>query len=125
MSMITVPPFLLKRLYVKGSLRNNDQGFQFELRNTLGSGYGTELLPLTLDGKELPKERSYFVLNTEEIPFSAVSQDKPFTLAINKTLKILIKGVTLSEGPHKLGFSFVAQGLGKLGFEVTDLVSNP
>lgn len=121
--MIVVPQFLLRRLYVKGSLRNNDPGFQFELKNTLGSGYGNELLPLTLDGEELPKESSYFVLGAEETPFSAVSKDKPFTLAMNKTVTILVKGVTLSEGPHKIGFSFVAQGLGKLGFEVTDLVS--
>ena len=124
MNMITVPPFLLKRLYVKGSLRNNDQGFQFELRNTLGSGYGTELLPLILDGRELRKEASYFVLDSEEVPFPAVSKDKPFTLAMNKILTVLVYGVTLPEGPHKLGFGFVAQGLGKLGFEVTDLVTN-
>ena len=122
--MIIVPSFLLKRLYIKGSLRNKDQGFQFELKNTLGSGYGTELLPLTLDGKELPKESSYFIVDTEEIPFSTVSKDKPFTLAMNKPLTILSKRVTLSEGPHKIGFRFVAQGLGKLGFEVTDLVTS-
>ncbi len=122
--MITVPSFLLKRLYVKGSLRNNDNGFQFELKNSLGSGYGNELLPLTLDGEELPKERSYFVLGGEEIPFSAISRDNPFTLAMNKAVTILVKGVTLSEGPHKIGFSFVAQGLGKLGFEVADLISS-
>ncbi|MBM4433228.1 MAG: hypothetical protein FJ025_04440 [Chloroflexi bacterium] len=121
--MILVPSFLLKRLYVKGSLRNNEQGFQFELKNTLGSGYGNELLPLTLDGKELPKENSYFRSDAEEISFSAVSKDKPFTLAMNKTLTILVKGVTLSEGPHKIGMSFVAEGLGKLGFDVTDMVS--
>jgi len=77
-----------------------------------------------LDGKELPKENSCFVLDTEEIPFPTVSKDKPFTLAMNKTSTILVKGVTLSGGPHKIGLSFVAQGLGKLGFEVTDLVSN-
>ncbi|MFQ6121550.1 MAG: hypothetical protein ACE5LA_00600 [Dehalococcoidales bacterium] len=123
--MITVPPFLLKRLYVRGSLRNNEQGFQFELKNTLGSGYGVELLPLTLDGNELPKGDSYFVLDSEEIPFSAVSKDRPFTLAMNKTSTILVKGTALSEEPHKIGFSFVAQGLGKLGFEVTDLVTSP
>lgn len=122
--MITVPSFLLKRLYVKGSLRNNDHGFQFELKNTLGSGYGNELLPLTLDGKELPKESSYFILDNEETPFSAIGKDKPFTLVMNKIATILVKGVTLPEGPHKIGFSFVAQGLGKLGFEVTDLVSS-
>ena len=121
--MILVPSFLLKRLYVKGSLRNNAQGFQFELKNTLGSGYGNELLPLTLDGEELPKESSYFISDAEEIAFSAVSKDKPFTLAMNKILTILVKGVTLSEGPHKIGMSFVAEGLGKLGFDVTDMVS--
>ena len=114
--MITVPSFLLKRLYVKGGLRNNDQGFQFELKNTLGSGYANELLPLTLDGKELPKESSYFVVDAEEVPFSAVTKERPFTLAKNKTSTILVKGITLSEGPHKIGFS-----LGKLGFDVADL----
>jgi len=121
--MITVPPFLLKRLYMKGSLRSNEQGFQFELKNTLGSGYGTELLPVTLDGNEVPIENSYFALDTEIIPFSAIGKDKPFTLAMNKKVTILVKGMTLSEGPHKIGFSFVAQGLGKLGFEVADLVA--
>lgn len=121
--MISVPSFLLKRLYVKGSLQNNEQGFQFQLKNTLGSGYGNELLPLTLDGKELPKDSSYFVLDAEEVPFSAISQERPFTLAMNKILTIVVKGVTLAEGAHRIGFSFVAQGLGKLSFEVTDLVS--
>lgn len=121
--MISVPSFLLKRLYVKGSLQNNEQGFQFQLKNTLGSGYGNELLPLTLDGKELPRESSYFVLDAEEVPFSAVSQERPFTLAMNKTITIVVKGVTLAEGAHRIGLSFVAQGLGKLSFEVTDLAS--
>lgn len=120
--MITIPPFLLKRLYVKGSLRNNDNGFQFELKNSLGSGYGIELLPLILDGKELPRENSYFVFDAEEIPFSDISSNKPFTLAMNKVTTILVKGTTLTADPHKLSFSFVAQGIGKLSFEMTDVV---
>ena len=36
---ITVPGFLLKRVYSKGSLKNSENGFQFELKNSLGSGY--------------------------------------------------------------------------------------
>lgn len=115
---------MLKRLYVKGSLRNNDDGFQFELKNTLGSGYGTELLPLAVDGKEVPKENSYFVMDVQETHFTAIGKDRPFTLAMNKTSRILVKGVSLSEGPHKIGFRFVAQGLGKLGFEVNDIVTS-
>ena len=121
--MISVPAFLLKRLYVKRSLRNNEKGFQFEMENKLGSGYGNELFPLTLDGQEIPLESSYFILDSNETPFSEVSRDKPFTLPMNKTLTIGVIGMTLTDGTHKMGMSFAVEGLGKLGFEVTDIVS--
>lgn len=121
--MITVPSFLLKRLYVKGSLRNAGDGLQFELKNTLGSGYAIELLPLTVDGNELPRKSSYLVIDDREVAFSAISQNNPLTLAMNRALMVLAKGVNLAEGPHKIAFGFVAQGLGRLGFEVTDHVS--
>jgi len=122
--MITVPGFLLKRLYVKGSLCNTPEGFKFELKNSLGSGWGSEIFPLVVDGQELPKEKSCFAVNGEELHFSEVCKEKPFTLAVNKTVTILVRGTTLSGGPHKVNFRFVAQGLGKLGFEVADVVSN-
>jgi len=122
--MVSVPSFLLKRLYVKGSLSNNEHGFQFELKNTLGSGYGNELLPLVIDGEEIPKESSYFILDGEETSFALVSRDTPFALPMNKTLTISVRGTTLPEGPHKIGIGFVAEGLGKLSFEVTDVASN-
>ena len=56
--MVSVPGFLLRRLYVKQSLRNTSDGFEFELRNRLGSGYAHRLLPLTVDGNELPIEQA-------------------------------------------------------------------
>lgn len=121
--MVVVPPFLLKRLYVKQSLRNNSEGFQFELNNTLGSGYGTEVLPLILDGRELSRDSSYFVTDNEEVSFSLVSKDRPFTLPMNKKIAILVKGVTLSPGAHKITFNFIARGLGRLGFDFTDMVA--
>lgn len=120
--MVSVPSFLLKRLYVKGSLRNTQSGFQFELKNTLGSGYGTGLLPLLVDGQEVPKENSYFISNSQEIPFSEVSEEKPFTLGMNKACTILVKGMHLSEGAHRINFRFIARGLGELGFEIADAV---
>lgn len=121
--MVAVPSFLLKRLYVKGSLRNNEQGFQFYLKNSLGSGYGNELFPLVLDGKELPKDSCFYLLDSVAVPFTEVCKEKPFTLAMNKSLTILVKGAPLSEGPHKLKIGFAAEGIGGLSFEVNDLLS--
>lgn len=123
--MIIVPPFLLKRLYVKHSLHNNGDGFQFELHNTLGSGYGTEICPLVVDGAELPRDGSFFVIDGNAVPFAAVNKERPFTLPMNKKIVIAVKGASLRAGIHKIGFNFVAKGLGKLGFEVSDNVAAP
>ena len=41
-----VPGFILRRLYLKGSLRNMPGGFQFQLQNNLGSGQARKLMPL-------------------------------------------------------------------------------
>ena len=36
--MVSVPGFLLRRLYVKKSLRNTAAGFEFQIKNGLGCG---------------------------------------------------------------------------------------
>ena len=49
--MVSIPSFILRRLYVKGSLRNTDTGMEFQILNKLGSGQARRLLPLTVDGR--------------------------------------------------------------------------
>jgi hypothetical protein len=115
-----VPGFLLRRLYVKGSLRNANGGFEFDLKNSLGSGYAEQVLPLTLDGEELPAASTRFVVDGVSVRFDEVSAEKPMTLAMNKTVTIGVDGRALSPGKHKLGIGFVVSGMGKLQFDVTD-----
>ena len=122
--MVTIPGFLLRRLYVKGSLRNVDWGVQFQLMNKLGAGYARKLLPIAFDGKELPLQRCSFSVNGKEIPFDAVSSESPFTLDLDKTTTITIDGVTLSDEPHKIEMGFEVAGLGNLQFDFTDVPSN-
>jgi hypothetical protein len=118
--MVTVPGFLLRRLYVKGSLRSAEEGFQFQLRNGLGSGYAHKLWPLKLDGQELPLESAFFLLDGERVQFGAVTKEKTFTLAMNKTIVILVEDVPLAPGPHKLEMAFDVPGLGTLRFDFAD-----
>jgi len=89
-----VPAFLLRRLYVKGSLSATKDGFTFQLRNRLGSGYARSLKPLTLDGAEL---------------------DTAVTTFENS-------GGSLASGPHKIGMRFEVAGLGELGFDFSDVI---
>ena len=122
--MITVPGFLLRRLYVKQSLQNAQDGFLFQLRNGLGSGYAHKLWPLRLDGKELPPDSTFFQLDEKETAFSAVSKENTFTLAMNKTITVRASGVTLDPGPHRLEMGFDVPGLGTLRFDFTDIVAD-
>jgi hypothetical protein len=117
-----VPGFLLRRLYVRGSLRNANGGFKFDLKNTLGSGNAEQVLPLTLDDEELPVDATSFVVDGTATPFDQVSATNPMTLGMNKTVTIAFCGRALSPGKHKLGIGFVVPGMGRLEFDVTDAI---
>ena len=118
--MVTIPSFILRRLYVKGSLRNTETGMEFQMLNKLGAGQARRLLPLTLDGKEIPLEHCAFNLEGSAVPFADVSKESPFVMALNKLTTITAKGVTLTEGPHTVGMAFEVGGLGVLKFDFFD-----
>ena len=118
--MVTFPGFLLKRLYVKGSLSNSPEGVQFQLKNSLGSGYAKAMLPVSLDAKEYPMDKTFFNVEGTPVPFSSVSDDFHFSIPLNKVITIVVEGVSLAPGPHKIAMGFVVPGLGKLRFDVKD-----
>ena len=122
--MVTVPGFLLRRLYVKQSLQNTPTGFEFQLKNGLGSGYAHKLFPLTVDGDEIPLESASFVLDGVAIGFGEVSRENTFTLAMNRSITIRVDGVTLDAGPRRIGMGFEVPGLGALRFDFTEVVAD-
>ena len=122
--MIMVPSFLLRRLYVQGSLNNTPDGFEFELMNSLGSGYAHRVRPLSVDGAETPFADAAFVLDGEVTPFADVSPQNTLTLALNRTITVRVSGVRLEPGARKIGMGFDVPGFGSLRFDFTDEVSD-
>ena len=120
--MVTVPGFLLRRLYVKESLKNTDTGFEFLLRNSLGSGYTHKMWPVTVDGLEVPFSQTFFVLEGEETAFIDVSKENTFTIGMNKPITVRVDGMRLGSGPHTVGMGFDVPGLGTLKFDFTTVV---
>lgn len=119
-----VPEFLLRRLYVKGSLRTVPDGFEFDLKNTLGSGYAERALPLTLDGAEVPLSTTRFVAQGEVTPFEDVSPERTMTLGMNQTVTVAVTAPALSPGMHRIGIGFVVVGMGEMRFDVTDALED-
>ena len=122
--MVSVPGFLLRRLYVKSSLKNATGGFEFQLKNDLGSGYAHKMWPLKVDGAELPMESTFFFLDGREATFSDVSKENTFSLAMRKTITIWVDKVALAPGPHKLEMAFEVPGLGIMRFDFTDVLAD-
>ena len=96
--MVSVPGFLLRRLYAKGSLKNAAVGFEFQLMNSLGSGYSTKVWPLKVDGDEIPTGQSYFIVDDKETRFGDVSPDNTFALEMNKAITIWVDAASLEPG---------------------------
>jgi hypothetical protein len=122
--MVTVPGFLLRRLYVKQSLANTEDGFQFELMNRLGSGYSHKVLPLTVDGAEIPIDSAEFDLEGKPTRFDQVTEQSTLTLAMNKAIVVRVTGTRLEPGAHKIGMGFDVPGLGTMRFDFTDIVAD-
>ena len=117
-----VPSFLLRRLYVKGSLRNEAAGVAFDLSNTLGSGYADQVLPLRIDGEDIPPAACAFVIDGVPLRFDDVSADRPMTLAMNGALTVRVEGRTLTAGEHSVEMAFIVTGMGEMRFDVKDTV---
>ena len=123
--MVSVPSFLLRRLYVKGTLKNTADGFEFELRNRLGSGYALRVHPLTVDGAEIAASASRFVMEDGAVVrFDEVSDANTLTLALNKSIWVRASGARLERGARKIGMGFDVPGLGTMRFDFTDAIED-
>ena len=121
--MVSIPGFLLRKLYVRGTLENTGQGIAFRLRNTLGSGYAEEMLPVRLDGEDIPLSRCFFWTGGKKRSFDQVSRSDPFTLPMHQDTVIAVDDISLTQEPHTVGIGFRVPGFGELRFEFVDVPS--
>ena len=119
--MVSVPSFILRKLYVRGTLQNIQEGITFRLRNSLGSGYAEEMLPLSLDGKEVPLNCCFFSADGEVRCFDQVSKEDPFYLLLNREIVMTVENASLTHEPHTVALGFRVPGLGALRFDFIDL----
>jgi hydroxymethylglutaryl-CoA reductase (NADPH) len=118
-----VPAFILRRLYVRGSLQNTTTGWCFTLKNSLGSGYAHGMVPLRVDEtEEVPMDRTTFENDGVTISFDQVNEENTFGLQMNRSIIISVFGEQLSRGAHRIDFACIVPGLGQIGFDFVDEV---
>ena len=119
--MAAIPSFLLKELYVIGSLRNTPEGCELALRNQIATATVSRFYGLEIDGVSYPPDRLRVLMPEGDArPIDAISPETPLLLALELTLTLRVAGVTLEPGQHELRFCFRVQELGDLEFVTSD-----
>ena len=122
--MSSVPTFLLKKLYVKRSLRNTATGFELAIQNTLAPGTIVGLAPLQIDGVEYPPEKIRVLLpNGSKLSPADVSTQSPMGFAVGDKVTIQVEGKPLPAGPHKLTISTKTKEAGTLQIPAEDTIA--
>jgi len=120
--MSAVPSFLLKKLYLKGSLRNTERGFEFRIKNTLAPGTIVGLASLRVDGREVPLEVVTVAWEGGEARAAEVSPESPLSFGLNVEATLRVEGEQLPAGAHQISLTVVTKEVGKLTIPIADSV---
>lgn len=118
--MVSVPSFILKKLYVKGSLRNTANGFSFELKNTLAEATVISPVRISVDGKEVDATNITLSTGKEKIKSSEVSQAKPVKFMVGTSIVMEVSGAPLQQGMHRIDIRSSSKEFGELSFSIQD-----
>ncbi len=118
--MPAIPPFILKKLYIAGSLRNLDGGCQLQLQNTLAPATITGVGPVTIDGVQHSSADVVLQRGGESLPASDVSPQHPMRFDINAVVTITVKNAALAPGEHRIALDINSREAGHLKWDVSD-----
>ena len=122
--MSSVPVFLLKKLYVKGSLKNTATGFELAIQNNLAPGTIVGLAPLRIDGAEFPLAQTTVLLpDGKKLAMGDVSNQQPLRFNVGDRVTIQVEGQPLPAGPHKIIVSPKTKEAGTLPIPADDTIT--
>jgi hypothetical protein len=122
--MPAIPPFVLRKLYSKRSLRNEMDGFAFDLKNTIAPATIIAFTGLDVDDKRLASAQ-ITVISPDDRPRAAsdISVETPLALPLNAIITLRVAGESLRPGTHRLNIHIVVQEVGLLEIPITDTLA--
>jgi len=120
---VIVPEFLLKKIYQKGTLKNNGDSVTFELKNILGPGFISGFNYVQINDKKYTEDDVIFITDGKEIKGTEVSEANPlkFRLAQKGTIKIA-DTTCLTDGINKIVIEIMNPEAGKVAVKFEDKI---
>ncbi len=121
---MVVPTVMLKRMYVKGSLRNTSHGFQFALKNRIAPATIVEIGEVHAAGQTFGPDVIKIHLRSHARPAKGINEQSPLKFDINEIALIEVEGKPLPLGEHILTWRVRTREVGWLRIPVEDVLGD-
>jgi hypothetical protein len=118
-----IPSFLLAKLYVKGSLKNNESGFEFALKNIIDSTMLIGMGPITAAGKEYEGPVINMTVGEKTVNGADLSRSNSVPVRMGVPIKVSVAGDKLAAGQQKVTVAATTSDIGKIKFDINDTVA--
>jgi hypothetical protein len=118
-----IPSFLLAKLYVKGSLKNTETGFEFALKNIIDSTMLTGIGPITTGGKSYADAAIIMQVADKTTNGAELSRQNPVPVRMGMPITVSISGEKLDPGPQMITVTATTSDIGKIKFDIRDSVA--
>ncbi len=113
--MAYIPGYLLRRIYVKGSMKATPEGLEFKLRNDLATATVTRLT-VEVDGQ--PAD-AIIEISGKQIPASQITPQNPLRFPRGAEARVLAKG-SYAKGKHRVKVRATVAGFGTGSLDIED-----
>ncbi len=122
--MVYIPGFLVSKVYERGSLRNNEEGFEFCFTNRMTPMRisGMRDISLEVDGVRYSIDKLRLALGGRPLNLSGGRLDEVVAFDRDSKLVIRAMGDRLSRGKHIIKIGFITNEYGGATLKVSDTV---
>jgi hydroxymethylglutaryl-CoA reductase (NADPH) len=116
------PSFVLAKLYVKGSLKNTADGFEFSLKNIIDATMLSGIGPIVAGDQSYEGAALTAIIGDKQWRGDEVSKTNLVPVKMGVPLRVLVQGGPLPAGEVKLTITATTSDIGKVKFDVKDRV---
>jgi hypothetical protein len=118
--MALIPDFLLKKIYISGSLRETAEGISFDLVNHVGPGILTGLNKIMLNYQEFSPQQIMLKIGDRILRGNEISEKNPAICFHNQRVTCIIQGGKLAAGLYTITVDLFSREVGKVVVSVQD-----
>lgn len=118
--MTVIPNFIVKRLYVPGSLRFVPEGIAFDMNNKIGPGILTKVNSVKLNDIEFLASEIMIKIEDKLMQAAEISETNPAICFLNQTVTCILKGKPVDTGNFTITLDLLSKEAGKIVFSIQD-----